>query len=286
LDDQGPSVVREIGGPDQITYEQMMRIYAEAAGLPRRWIIPVPVLSPKLSSHWVGLVTPLPTGVAKPLVDSLRNEVIVGDNSYAEQKAGPLLDYRTAVERALSRSNDLVVSTRWSGSTTSPAQALPGDPSWSGGTVLIDEQRVESSASPSDLFWAFSRIGGTFGYYTMNWAWNIRGLIDSMIGGVGRRRGRRHPEQLRLGESLDFWRVVKVEPDRSLHLYAEMKLPGDAWLTYELEESSGSNVLVQKAVFIPRGLLGRIYWWAMLPFHVAIFRRMAKRITHAAEARP
>lgn len=284
-DTSGVSSIRRIGGPDRLTYEQMMRIYAEAAGLPRRLIIPVPVLSPKLSSHWVGLVTPLPTGVAKPLVESLRIEVTVDDNSYAEGVVGDLIDYREAVTRALEHSESLDVSTRWSDTADSAARALPGDPEWAGGSVLVDRQVVSSGAGPEDLYWAFARIGGTFGYYTMNWAWALRGLIDSLVGGVGLRRGRRHPQDIRQGEALDFWRVVEVEAGRRLQLYAEMRLPGEAWLTFTAEPDGAGCRLEQKAVFVPRGLFGRLYWWAMLPFHVAIFRVMATRIARAAESR-
>lgn len=275
----------EIGGPDVMTYEAMMRVYAEVAGLPRRLIVPVPLLTPSLSSRWVGLVTPLPVGVARPLVDSLRNEVTVSDNSYAEKVAAPLIPYRSAVERALTRSLELDVSTRWSGATQTPAQALPSDPDWAGGSVKRDTQLVRTSAAPEDVFWSFTRIGGDVGYYTMNWAWGIRGVIDAILGGVGLRRGRRHPEQLREGEALDFWRVVDVVPGRKLQLNAEMKVPGDAWLTFEAEELDSGSLLTQEAVFVPRGLVGRLYWYAMYPFHILIFGRMARRIAAAAEER-
>jgi uncharacterized protein YbjT (DUF2867 family) len=283
--EQGPSVIHEIGGPDQLSYEQMMRIYAEVAGLPRRLIIRVPALSPRLSSHWIGLVTPLPTGVAKPLVDSLTVEVTVEDNAYAQRVAAPLIGYRDAVTRALQHANDLDVTTRWSGASISPALPYPSDPEWSGGTVEIDEQAVETEAPVRDLFWAFSRIGGDVGYYTMNWAWALRGLIDTLVGGVGLRRGRRHPEEVRKGETVDFWRVARVVPGRSLELYAEMKLPGDAWLAFRAEEAEEGSRLTQTALFRPRGLWGRLYWWAMFPFHAFIFKRMAHRITEAAEQR-
>ncbi len=285
VDSSGVSSVHQIGGPDQLTYEEMMRQYADIAGLPRRVIIPVPVLSPQLSSHWVGLVTPLPTGVAKPLVESLRIEVTVDDNSYSTGIVGELLPYREAVTRALDRSESLDVVTRWSDTALTPARALPGDPDWAGGATEVDIQTAESSASAEDLFWAFARIGGAVGYYTMNWAWALRGLLDSVVGGVGLRRGRRHPEEIRQGEAIDFWRVVDVEPGRRLQLYAEMRLPGEAWLTFTANPRDSGSTLEQKAVFVPRGLLGRLYWWAMFPFHVAIFRRMAHRIARASESR-
>lgn len=284
-DEEGPNVIHEIGGPDQLSYEEMMRIYAQVAGLPRRLIIRVPALSPRLSSHWIGLVTPLPTGVAKPLVDSLTVEVTVKDNTHAQRVAAPLLGYREAVTRALQHANDLDVSTRWSGASISPALPYPSDPDWSGGTVEIDEQVVETPASVGDLYWAFSRIGGDVGYYTMDWAWGLRGFLDVLVGGVGLRRGRRHPEEVRKGESVDFWRVARLAPGRSLELYAEMKVPGDAWLVFRAEETEVGSRLVQTALFRPRGLWGRLYWWAMSPFHVFIFERMARRIAQAAEQR-
>ena len=231
-------------------------------------------------------MTPLPTGVAKPLVDSLRVEVTVADNRYAESAARPLLGYRKAVVDALRRSDTFDIATRWSDASTGPAQAFPTDPSWAGGSTLVDTRSVVADAPPEDVFWAFSRVGGTVGYYTMNWAWSLRGLLDTVMGGVGLRRGRRHPEELRPGEALDFWRVVDVEPGRSLHLYAEMKLPGDAWLSFDASPAPNGSVLSQTAVFVPRGLIGRLYWWVLLPFHTAIFRRMARRIAATAAARP
>ena len=274
IEDDGPDDhVVEVGGPDRLTYEEMMRVYAEEAGLPRRLIIPVPTLSPKLSSHWVGLVTPLPASVAKPLVESLRVEVTVADNSFAESTVRPLTSYRKAVAEALQDSKGRRVATRWSDASSTPAHALPSDPSWSGGTVLVEEQVVESNASSSDLFRTFSRVGGATGYYTMNWAWSVRGFIDSIVGGVGLRRGRRDPEVIQTGEALDFWRVVAIERNRSLHLYAEMKLPGEAWLSFETSDTPTGSRLVQRAVFVPKGLIGRLYWWALTPFHTAIFKR-------------
>jgi uncharacterized protein YbjT (DUF2867 family) len=285
LGERGENAIRAIGGPDQLSYEEMMRVYAEVAGLPRRWIIRVPALTPRLSSLWIGLVTPLPVGVARPLVDSLTVEVVVDDNSYCEQVAGPLIPYRESVAMALRQANDLDVPTRWTGSTSAPARPYPGDPSWSGGTLMRDQQVVHSSASRAELYWAVKRIGGDTGYYTMDWAWRLRGLLDSIFGGVGLRRGRRHPEDLRMGESLDFWRVVGIEQDVSLRLQAEMRLPGQAWLTFRTEDADAGSRLTQEAVFAPRGLVGRLYWWAMFPFHVAIFRRMAKRIAATAEGR-
>ncbi len=177
--------------------------------------------------------------------------------------------------------------TRWSGSgATSPALPGSSDPAWSGGTVLTDERAVATTADQDDVFWAFARIGGDVGYYVMDWAWTLRGILDALVGGVGRRRGRRHPEQLRRGEVLDFWRVADVIPGRRLDLYAEMKVPGEAWLSFEVVDDGLRRVLIQRAIFIPRGLLGRLYWLALMPFHAAIFGRMARHIATVAESRP
>ena len=287
IDDDGTDDhVHEIGGPDVLAYEEMMRIYAEEASLPKRVIVPVPVLSPSLSSHWVGLVTPVPAGIARPLVDSLRNEVIVHDPSFLQQRSGALLSYREAVRRALAQSQQLAVPTRWSDATTSPALPSPSDPSWSGGTLNTDRRTMCTTASRHNVFWAFARIGGTNGYYGFDWAWRLRGIVDSLFGGVGLRRGRRHPEDLRKGEALDFWRVADVEPDHRLVLFAEMRLPGDAWLEFRVDDGEGGGaVLTQTAYFRPRGLLGRLYWLSLVPFHAVIFRRMAERIVTTAESR-
>lgn len=283
-DDSRESQVIEIGGPDVLTYAEMMQQYAQEAGLPKRVIIPIPVLTPQLSSRWIGLVTPLPTGVARPLVDSLRHEVVVGDMRASNELADELVSYRDAVRLALAKSDALDVATRWSDAGLASARPQENDPDWSGRTVFRDVQRVETTASPEDLFWAFSRIGGDFGYYTFNWAWRLRGLLDSIVGGAGLRRGRRHPEQLHAGEALDFWRVSSVTEGQRLQLRAEMLLPGEAWLEFDVVTGE-PNVLTQTASFYPKGLFGRLYWYGLIPFHIAIFGRMARRITRAAEQR-
>ena len=281
LDDVDGDHIYEIGGPDIVTYREMMQTYAEIAGLKRRFIIPVPVLSPRLSSLWIGLVTPLPVGVARPLVDSLRNEVTVGNDAAARFDIQPMA-LRTAIERAL-ETDDIDVPTRWSDASSSPARAFSWDPDWSGGTLLIDRKAVPTDVPRQDLFWAFSRIGGATGYYAHNWAWRIRGVLDILVGGVGLRRGRRHPEDVRLHDTIDFWRVSSVERDDHLQLSAEMKLPGDAWLEWRIEDTAEGHKLVQTAYFRPRGLAGRLYWFVLLPAHRLIFERMARKIVEAAE---
>jgi uncharacterized protein YbjT (DUF2867 family) len=289
--------VVDIGGPDVLTYADMMRVFAEVAGLPRRVIIPVPLLSPRLSSLWIGLVTPLPARTARPLVDSLRHEVTVQQHG-TEAGIEALvphepLPFREAVELALRRTRAEAVDTRWSDAGFTPADPLPGDPEWSGGASYTDHQVVTTAATPEQLHRSFARIGGTNGYYVADWAWWLRGLADRIIGGPGLRRGRRHPVELRAGESLDFWRVVEVD-DRQLVLQAEMKVPGKAWLTWRIEPDdddtdisadtgTGQIQLHQVAFFAPKGLFGRLYWYTMLPFHWLIFRRMALAIVSHAE---
>jgi uncharacterized protein YbjT (DUF2867 family) len=285
LEDSGDNRVLAVGGPAILTYEEMMQVYAAEAGLRRRLIIPVPVLSPGLSSRWVGLVTPLPVGVARPLVDSLKNEVIVDDDTAMRLFPYDPMSYRESVRRALDVTMDRRVETRWSDAATSPAQPLPTDPVWAGGLRFEDKQAAESSASPDDLFWAFSRVGGEVGYYGFGWLWRLRGLLDSLVGGAGLRRGRRDAEDLRPGEALDFWRVRRVEPATSLLLEAEMKLPGDAWLEWVAEPQASGSKLTQTATFVPRGLFGRLYWYSLVPFHGLIFGAMARRIAAAAEER-
>lgn len=284
LDDEPGDHTYEIGGPDIVSYREMMQVYAKAARLPRRVIIPVPLLTPRLSSLWIGLVTPLPVGVARPLVDSLRNDVTVRDTA-ARRFGVETITLEAAIGYALDRDARLDVPSRWSDASTGPAQAFSWDPDWSGGTLLSDHQEVASSVPAADVYWAFSRIGGEVGYYSQNWAWKVRGLIDTLVGGVGLRRGRRHPEDVRLGDTIDFWRVSAVTPGRHLQLFAEMKLPGDAWLTWSVEENTAGTTLTQSAYFRPRGLLGRLYWFVMLPFHRLIFGRMARAIVEAARTR-
>lgn len=284
LDDRSGSQVYEIGGPDVVSYRDMMQLYAEVAGLRRRVILPVPVLSPRLSSLWIGLVTPLPVSVARPLVDSLRNEVTVHERLAAPFPIYPL-PLREAIERALDHNDRLDVPSRWSDASSSPARPFAGDPEWAGGTLLVDRQVVETSASREDLFGAFSRIGGSVGYYTYNWAWRLRGFLDTLVGGVGLRRGRRHPQEIRLHDTVDFWRVSAITSGEFLQLSADMRLPGEAWLEWRTTDSDGKTQLEQTAYFRPRGLAGRLYWYAVLPFHQLIFGKMARKISEAAATR-
>ena len=203
--------VLEIGGPDVVTYAEMMQTYAEVAGLPRRIIVPVPLLSPRLSSRWVGLVTPLPARIAVPLIDSLRHEVVMTNHDIDSLVPHRPLTFRESLELALRHTRAEAIDTRWTDAGFASADAIPGDPDWAGGSIFEDHQTVDSTATPDALYQAFARIGGEHGYYVVDWAWSLRGLADKLIGGPGLRRGRRHPVDLRPGESLDFWRVVEVD---------------------------------------------------------------------------
>ena len=287
LDDPEP-VDREydIGGPDILTYEEMMQAYAEVAGLRRRLVVPLPIFSARLSPWFVGLVTPIPAGMAKPLIESVSHDVIVQGSSPPGFHPLDLLSYRESVRLALVRIFYSSVETRWSDATAGAAAPMPGDPIWAGEKMYVDRRIAESAALPEDLLWAVTRIGGNVGYYALNWAWRIRGYIDQMVGGVGLRRGRRHPEDLRVGEALDFFRVVEMDPDRHrLTLQAEMKVPGTAWLDWSIERAGAGSRLTQSARMAPRGLVGRLYWYAMLPFHAPIFKLMVRRMARTAERR-
>ena len=277
-----------IGGPDVLTYRDMMDRYSALAGLRRRLIVPVPLLTPRLSSHWVNLVTPLPYGLARPLVDSLINDVVVRP----ERDIRNVIDHEpcsldVAIERALVVVGDMTIKTSWMDSalTETPASPMPQDPDWAGGTMYQDVQEVASVASPADLFVAVSGVGGKRGWYVANSLWMLRGWLDKLIGGVGMRRGRRHPDDLRVGDALDFFRVEAYEPPSLLRLRAEMKVPGSAWLEWRLtDDGAGKAVLRQLARFHPRGVTGRAYWWVLLPIHKVIWKRLAERLVAAAEA--
>jgi uncharacterized protein YbjT (DUF2867 family) len=281
----------DVGGPDVMNYAEMMQRYAVIAGLSRRRILPVPLFSPSLSSHWVGLITPVPAGIARPLVESLRNTVVCGEHDIAQYVPDPaegLLGFDEAVRLAIQRVNDSAVATRWASASVpgAPSDPLPTDPDWAGGTLYVDERTRAAGASPDDLWRVVEGIGGNTGWYSFPLAWEVRGWMDRAVGGVGLRRGRRDPRRLYVGDALDFWRVEALEPGRLLRLRAEMRLPGLAWLEFHVEHGAdgAGTVLRQRATFAPRGLAGHLYWWAIAAFHGIVFGGMVRGITRAAEA--
>lgn len=284
----------DIGGPDVLTYRDMMQRYAAVAGLPRRVIVGVPVLTPRLSSLWVGLVTPVPGGLARPLVESLVHEVVCEEHDVAQwvpDPPGGLVGFERAVRLALRRVQDAAVSTRWSSAAVPgvPSDPLPSDPDWAGGSLYVDERRVEVDASAAALWRVVEAVGGERGWYSWALAWRLRGLADRLVGGPGLRRGRRDPDRLLVDDAVDFWRVEAVEPGRLLRLRAEMRVPGLAWLELRIE-ADGTDPLhppttfAQRALFHPRGLLGHVYWWSVAPFHGVVFGGMQRNIARAAEA--
>ena len=279
----------DIGGPDVLRYGQMMNGYAVEAGLKQRPIASLPVLTPYLASQWVNLVTPIPRSLAVPIISSLQYDAICSENDieqFISAPEGGLTGYRRAVGYALAKMQQGEVETSWRNAavTEAPADPLPSDPEWSGATAYVDLQEVNSTASPEALWRVVEGIGGDNGWYSLPVAWAARGWLDKLVGGVGLRRGRRDSERLAPGDALDFWRVEHIDRGRSLRLRAEMKLPGRAWLEFTiLPGEDGTTVLRQRAVFFPSGLGGRLYWFAILPFHGAIFPGMAAGMVRVAE---
>jgi len=272
----------DIGGADILTYREIMQIMAKALGLRRRFIVPVPVLTPRLSSLWIHLVTPISHRIARPLAEGLRNRVVCRDAEAARLMPQRLLTVREAINAALGNVATAQVETAWS-----DAGPIPGDPEWAGGKLFVDRRSVEVAAPVEQVFRTICRIGGDNGYYAADWLWRFRGMLDRLVGGPGLRRGRRDPEKLAYGEAVDFWRVTGVEENRRLELRAEMWLPGVATLTFETQTGSGDpqqSTLVQTARFKPRGLLGLLYWYAVAPLHGIVFSGMIRGIQRAAES--
>jgi len=275
--------VVEIGGADVLTYGEMMLGYADARGLRRR-LQPVPVLTPTLSSYWVHLVTPIPSQIARPLIEGLRNETVVRDHRARDlfPQIHPV-GYATAVRAAVASLETGEVETSWSDALVTSGGDVQPRVLTSLEGKLIERRQALVQATPAETFAVIRTLGGRRGYRSWDWAWELRGGADRLVGGVGLRRGRRHPSDLRVGDALDFWRVEAVEPDRLLRLRAEMKVPGAAWLQFEvLPRDGGGTLLVQTAYFAPRGVPGLAYWYALLPAHSRIFSGMIAAL--AAEA--
>ncbi|MET0974092.1 MAG: SDR family oxidoreductase [Leifsonia sp.] len=280
----------DIGGPDVLRYGQMMNGYAVEAGLHQRPIAALPVLTPWLASQWVNLVTPIPRSLAVPIIESLQVDCVVREHDIDEVIPPPedgLTGYRRAVRLALQRERDGEVETSWRDSAVegAPSDPLPSDPDWAGTLVYTDSRERRTSASTADLWRVIEGVGGTNGWYSFPLAWAIRGWMDRLVGGVGLRRGRRDAGTLNTGDALDFWRVERIERGRLLRLRAEMRLPGRAWLEMSAEPDGVGSVYRQRAIYFPKGLTGRLYWWAVWPFHGVIFAGMTNRITEAAMRR-
>ena len=271
----------EIGGPDVLPYRELMRIMAEELGLPRRIVIPLPVLTPRLSSGWISVVTPVSYRIARPLAEGLRNRVVVTNDQVQRLMPHTAIGARAAIRHALDgvRAND--VATRWS-----VAGPIPGDPDWAGGAVFRDERSIVVLADAESVYQAVIRIGGGHGWYAGDMLWRIRGWMDTLAGGPGLRRGRRDPDRVEFGETLDFWRVIGLERNRSLSLLAEMKLPGIATLDFSLApaEVEGATKLTMAARFRSKGILGVLYWYSVLPLHNVVFGGMLKGIKRIAES--
>jgi len=279
----------DIGGPDVYRYGQLMNGYAVEAGLPQRPIAALPVLTPWLAGQWVNLVTPIPRRLAVPIIESLQFDCVMRDHdidAVIPPPAEGLLPYRTAVRLALERERAGEVETSWRNAQVlgAPSDPLPSDPEWAGHTVYVDEREQRSTAPADDVWRVIEGVGGENGWYSFPLLWAIRGWIDKLSGGVGLQRGRRDADELHVGDAVDFWRVEAIDRGRSLRLRAEMRVPGRAWLELATSDVDGGSDYRQRAVFFPKGLSGRLYWWAIVPFHDVIFSGMANRITAEAEA--
>jgi uncharacterized protein YbjT (DUF2867 family) len=279
----------DIGGPDVYRYGQLMNGYAVEAGLPQRPIAALPVLTPWLAAQWVNLVTPIPRRLAVPIIESLQFDCVMREYDIEDVIPAPaegLLPYRTAVRLALERERAGEVETSWRNAEVegAPSDPLPSDPDWAGHTVYVDERSRRSSAPVPELWRVIEGVGGANGWYSFPLAWALRGWVDKLTGGVGLHRGRRDPDVLNVGDAVDFWRVEAIDRESFLRLRAEMRVPGRAWLELSAAEVQGISEYRQRAVFFPKGLSGRLYWWAIFPFHGIIFEGMANRITAEAEA--
>lgn len=280
--------VLDIGGPEIVTYRQLMETYAEEAGLPKRLIIPVPVFTPKLSSYWIHLVTPVPAYIAQPLADGLRNPAVCKNDTIKSILPRQLLSCREAMQLALQQLKKQQVESHWTdaGIASLAEWAQSHDAAWAGGTVYEDRRSLIVDATPEQVWETIVAIGGQTGWYYANWLWRLRGLIDRLIGGVGLRRGRRHASDLQPGDALDFWRVALVKPVQQLLLKAEMKLPGEAYLGFHVRPVNTSQTEIEQvARFVPSGLFGIMYWKLLLPLHNIIFGGMIRAISAKSRGR-
>ena len=270
------SVVYEIGGADQASYADIMREYARQRGLRIR-MLAVPALSPYLSSLWLGLVTPLYARIGRKLIESIIHPTVVRDDAARTAFSIQPMRMEEAIRKALVQEDQEFVETRWSDALSSSGES----PSWGGvsfGSRLVDSRTVSVAAPAAAAFATIQAIGGSSGWHGWNWLWHLRGFLDMLVGGVGMRRGRPHPTRLRVGDTVDFWRVEALEPGRRLRLAAEMRLPGRAWLEFEVAEVGPATTIQQTAIFDPVGLFGRVYWYALFPVHQLVFTGMLRGI--------
>lgn len=278
------SRVYQIGGKSRASYGDIMLEYAKQRKL-ERYIIPVPFLTPYLSSLWLGLVTPLYARVGRKLIQSLPNETIVEESSALKDFSVKPKSIKEAITRALINEDCEYAQTRWSDAISSAGEKK----SWGGvkfGSRIVDSRVIYINRPKEDAFRPIRKIGGKSGWYYANFLWRIRGFIDLLVGGVGLRRGRRDPENPTVGETIDFWRVEAFEPNHLLRLVAEMKLPGKAWLEFEVKEEKNISCIRQTAIFDPVGLLGLLYWYLLFPLHQFIFAGMLRNIAAAAQNEP
>jgi uncharacterized protein YbjT (DUF2867 family) len=278
--------VIEIGGADVVTYRDMMLGYARLRGL-KRWLVPIPALTPRLSSHWVHWMTPIPAAIARPLIEGLRNEVVVRDDAARRLFPGiQPVSYVEGLALALATLDRGEIETAWSDAlSTSQGDTPPVLLSTQEG-MIIERRQLAVDLPPEALFRSFCGLGGERGWLYANWAWRLRGMMDRLAGGAGFRRGRRDPDSLRAGDALDFWRVEAVEEPSLLRLRAEMRVPGRAWLQFDARPAAGGALLVQTAFFAPRGLLGLLYWYVLYPFHAAIFGNLIRKVAERARGLP
>ena len=275
----------EIGGKDILTYGEMIKEYAKIRNL-KRFLIPIPILTPKLSSYWVHWTTPLSANVTRPLVEGLKNESIVKNDSAQEYFSNiKLLSYKESVIKAISNFNNKSIETSWSDSLSSSKGNDNNVNIFLKEGMIIESRKIKIKKNKETIFNFISSIGGDKGWLYANFLWTIRGYIDLLVGGVGLRRGRRNPLELKQGDALDFWRVEKVINNQILRLKAEMRLPGKAWLEYEIIDSNNNCQLIQKAYFMPTGLLGLFYWYTLYPIHKIIFKGLLKTIKNQIESK-
>ncbi|MFF0813634.1 SDR family oxidoreductase [Rhodococcus sp. NPDC003318] len=278
----------DIGGPDILRYGEMMQVYAEVAGLRRRRIVVLPVLTPRLAGLWVGLVTPIPPRLGRALIESVSTDAVMRNHDVDAVVAPPpegVTGYREAVRLALRRIERGEVETTWANASPvgAPAEPLPSDPDWAGAAAYVDERHTDCPSDPWSVWAVVESVGGENGWYSFPLAWSVRGWLDRAVGGVGLARGRRHAHTLHTGDALDFWRVERIDRPELLRLRAEMRAPGGAWLEWRLTAVGPSRTrLDQRAVFLPKGLAGRLYWYALVPFHRVIFTGMLENIAGAA----